>query len=159
MYTILTWILATSTTSSVSHNQTICQTTKMFSALVSRPLVSPKPHSSLVTSHIVCLMSVDRDPSERSGFTASRMSPRSFSSSLFPSTINFFSRMRLSTVCRKLSPSSTPSATLGGLSRLPSSCSWTRSIDSRRSCQLAQWRTTSQITREEMTMLWLVTTF
>ena len=106
-----------------SHNPTTYLTTKTSFDLVSRLPALRRPLLSSASLHTACSMSVVNDPNVRSGSTALRTSLPSSSSSPSPSMTSSSSKMRPSTVCKRLLPYSTPSAIRGGSSRPPSSCS------------------------------------
>ena len=108
-------VLATSTPLGELRNQTTSPTTKMYCARVSRPLALPRLLSLLESSHTVCSMSAVNDQNVKSGSIASRTSLQSCSLLPYLSTTNCSSRMRLSTVCRRPSLCSTPSAIRAGL--------------------------------------------
>lgn len=98
-------------------SRTTCPMTKTSYDPESRPLASPRPLSSLVSSHIACLMLEVSGRSERSGYTASRTSQPSSSWWPYPNTTNCSLKTRPSTECRRLLPFSTRFAIPAGLSR------------------------------------------
>lgn len=113
---LLTTMIAISTPLEELRNLCIYQMTKMYCDLEWRRPASPRRLSSSANSPIECLMSVVSVRRERSGSTALRMSQQSYFLLPSPSTINFFSRMRRWTVCKRplrcLTRSATPDGSL-----------------------------------------------
>lgn len=139
--------VVTSTLLAELPHQTISLMTKMFCDPEWRLLVLPKPHLLSVIWLTECSMLVVNGPNARNGFIASKMLPQFCSWLPFRNMINCFLKMKQWTACKKLWHCLTPSATPGGSLKHLSSCSWTRSIASRKSSLSARWKITSRITK------------